>query len=154
MMRQTWASEPPSYLRTFLDNGWWVIDHLWDGVASNALTVFVSFYLFPEDLGKVIEKNLLTRQRLPTQATIAKHLPDEERLRTELENAEFRAKESRQILIRSNLRLVVSVAKRYLGRGSSFLALIQEGNLGLLRGGSKFDPPRGYKFQTVATWWI
>ncbi len=48
-----------------------------------------------------------------------------------------------QILIRSNLRLVVSVAKRYLGRGSSFLDLIQEGNLGLLRAVSKFDPSRG-----------
>ena len=67
---------------------------------------------------------------------------------------QYRAQESRQILIRSNLRLVVSVAKRYLGRGSSFLDLIQEGNLGLLRAVSKFDPARGYKFSTYATWWI
>jgi RNA polymerase primary sigma factor len=86
--------------------------------------------------------------------TFISHLPDEESLRLELENVQYRAQESRQILIRSNLRLVVSVAKRYLGRGSSFLDLIQEGNLGLLRAVSKFDPARGYKFSTYATWWI
>ncbi|OGO30424.1 MAG: hypothetical protein A2136_08465, partial [Chloroflexi bacterium RBG_16_54_11] len=154
MLRQTWSSESPSYLRNYLDNGRWGVDHLWDGVASNALTVSICFYLFPDDLGKVIEKNLLARYKMPSPKTFARYLPDEELLRLELENAQHRAKESRQILIRSNLRLVVSVAKRYLGRGSSFLDLIQEGNLGLLRAVSKFDPARGYKFSTYATWWI
>ena len=78
----------------------------------------------------------------------------DEEARDLLELEVFRGKQAHKRLAQSNLRLVVSVAKRYIGRGLNFLDLIQEGNLGLLRAVDKFDHTLGFKFSTYATWWI
>lgn len=76
---------------------------------------------------------------------------EELKLARKVQKGDLKAK---QELVRRNLRLVVSVAKKYIGRGYPFLDLIQEGNLGLIKAAEKFDPKRGFKFSTYATWWI
>ncbi len=71
-----------------------------------------------------------------------------------IEKGEAKAKEAKSELVKANLRLVISIARRYLNRGLQFLDLIQEGNIGLMKAVDKFEYQRGYKFGTYATWWI
>lgn len=81
-------------------------------------------------------------------------LSSEEELEVAKKIYETQCEIARKVLINANLRLVVSIAKKYIGRGLSFLDLIQEGNMGLIKATEKFDYTKGYKFSTYATWWI
>jgi RNA polymerase primary sigma factor len=100
------------------------------------------------DLAKRVEAGLFASEKLTTQVDIPASLY------RDLELIERDGQFAKKRLIEANLRLVVSIAKRYVGRGMLFLDLIQEGNLGLIRAVEKFDYTKGYKFSTYATWWI
>ena len=149
-----WESDQPSYLRAFLDNGMWGTDELWNEIARQAYSVFLSLYLLPLNYAGWLLEHINQSHTFPNQRSLYRNLPSDEDLLRELDAAQARAVDANHSIIRANLRLVVSVAKRYLGRGINFLDLIQEGNMGLLRAVGKFDPRRGFKFSTYATWWI
>ncbi|WP_184752652.1 RNA polymerase sigma factor [Streptosporangium album] len=101
------------------------------------------------ELAKRIEAGLFAEEQLGTDGA---RLPVD--VRAELEWIAEDGRRAKNHLLEANLRLVVSLAKRYTGRGMLFLDLIQEGNLGLIRAVEKFDYTKGYKFSTYATWWI
>ena len=152
------------------------IDEIFVGVEKNGISLVDSREPNSEELadeegdddGVVLTKT----GEIDVEATVPKTLPTDDPVRMYLKEigkvSLLTADEERELAIRmeqgdeeakkklceSNLRLVVSIAKRYLNRGLSFLDLIQEGNLGLIKAVDKFDYTKGYKFSTYATWWI
>ncbi|MDQ2882262.1 MAG: RNA polymerase sigma factor [Actinomycetota bacterium] len=149
-------------------------DGVWDEEQSQALrqarkdaefSVSVdSVRVYLKQIGKVALLNAADEVRLATQIEAGLYAAERVRtadtdrlspqLRRDLRRIVRDGQRAKNHLLEANLRLVVSVAKRYTGRGMPFLDMIQEGNLGLIRAVEKFDHTRGYKFSTYATWWI
>jgi RNA polymerase primary sigma factor len=153
-----WDVSGSSYVRQYLLQREWGRDEAWNQLAGHLFEAFQVLYLIPLSQQLQIWRAYDAKSNLPApeefDAWLAADVDSLEELPDKHEAIEQKSEMAVESLTRANLRLVVSVAKRYMGRGINFLDLIQEGNIGLLRAVAKFDHTKGFKFSTYATWWI
>jgi RNA polymerase primary sigma factor len=155
---ENWDVSGHSYMREYLRQHDWGRDEAWNELARKLFNVFHGLYLLPFGEQTQISRYYVKNGTCPPVEQFHEWLMADdlalETLPEMYDQIEQRTELATESLTRANLRLVVSVAKRYMGRGINFLDLIQEGNIGLLRAVTKFEHTKGFKFSTYATWWI
>ncbi|MBN1956157.1 MAG: sigma-70 family RNA polymerase sigma factor [Anaerolineae bacterium] len=143
-----------SYTYSYLEQGNVSEDEVWAQLTRLLLELAMTLYLLPDVTLAVYRQVWRATGSIAAPADLLDRPPSAQLMESDWARSEYKAAEAQQDLIQANLRLVVNVAKRYIGRGISFLDLIQEGNIGLMRAIEKFDHLKGFKFSTYATWWI
>lgn len=144
------AAAMPDYLRAL----GWGQDQTIELLSRPMFEITLCAIVMPQPFIDALIEHVAHTQQLPEWDEAQSWLPDLEEIEDHLDDVDRHAADARDALTRANLRLVVSIAKRYIGRGISFMDLIQEGSMGLLRATEKFNVWRGFKFSTYATWWI
>ncbi|MCP4356590.1 MAG: RNA polymerase sigma factor RpoD [Chloroflexi bacterium] len=154
-LRKSWQAQERSYIRLYLNSGKWGQDDAWTDLAQACFKIFTAVYILPIDISRQVQRYCKEENQFPPNDVVYEWLSADKVGLTYNEFMVYElAEEAKISLTGANLRLVVSVAKRYMGRGIHLLDLVQEGNVGLLRAVEKFDHTKGYKFSTYATWWI
>jgi RNA polymerase primary sigma factor len=154
LLRETFLDDTPSPLLDWLEQDLWGFDPAWNEVAKLTVELVMTQYLLPSSIQDILLNSWSESSGPQVIASISRSLPRGKELIEETKQVLIQADVAKDFLIESNLRLVVNLARKHIGRGLPFADLIQEGNLGLIHTVKKFDPALGFKFSTYATWWI